>query len=182
MIQHGIPEDIIDHISIENIWQLVKLRESIHNAIPRPINWVEMISFLEQKFDKLHFSSDIIDQLKPQPFNYYIVERLEELLGVLQSYVESRDVNGSHTNQTNEIINKHFVGKKAWFTDESDQNKIDFKCQLTFRDSDNLLKKIFAPFHGKIKVSQFRIHFPWPISPKDTYIKILYIGPKITKA
>lgn len=182
LIQHGLPEDILGQLSVDNVWEYEQLNNSIDNAIPRPENWSEAVEYLTDRFKKLQFSDQIIKQLSSQPFNYYVVERLIELLGVLQLYIESRDDDGEYTEQTKELLANHFNGSKAWFTDESISNIRDFKQQLTFNDSDGSSNKIFAPFHGKIKTPQFRVHFPWPIKAEDIYIKILYIGPKITKA
>ena len=181
-IQHGIAEEILGEICVKNIWTVDDLVNSIDGSIPTPKNWNEAAQYLIDKFDRLQFSTEIFNQLSSQPFSFYIVERLEELLSVLQQFIECRDSNGEYTQKNHETLENHFMGDKAWFSDESSSNKISFKHQLKFPDPNNVSKKIFAPFHGKIKTPQFRVHFPWPIRLKDRVIKILYIGPKITKS
>jgi hypothetical protein len=41
---------------------------------------------------------------------------------------------------------------------------------------------IFAHFHGKISHRFFRLHFDWPVPSTATRLKVLYIGPKLTKS
>ena len=45
----------------------------------------------------------------------------------------------------NELYNKHFVGEKAWFTDESKKNKDNFRKEMTFPDPEDTSQKIFCP-------------------------------------
>jgi hypothetical protein len=52
---------------------------------------------------------------------------------------------------------------------------------MSFVDPENPAKKFFCPWHGKIQTPQFRIHFEWPIPAHQQRLKVLYIGPKITK-
>lgn len=52
---------------------------------------------------------------------------------------------------------------------------------MTFSDPSPTGKKLFCPWHGKIKTPQFRIHFEWPRPAGQREIKVVYIGPKITK-
>jgi len=181
-VQHGLTEDILGNIGVKNVWSIDQLIASIERATPRPNNWNEALNFLDERFDKLYLSPDIRCQLASQPYSTCVVDRLDSLFHVLQSYIESRGDDGRHTALSNEILCKHFKGDKAWFSDESASNRADFSSELTFKDPFDPTKNIFASFHGKIKTPQYRVHFPWPITAEDTQIKILYIGPKITKS
>lgn len=90
-------------------------------------------------------------------------------------------MDGTNSIETDRLIAAHFSGEKAWFTDESEGNKKKFASQMTFVDPLNSSMKIFCPFHGKIKTPQYRIHFPWPMAQDEGVLRIVYIGPKITK-
>jgi hypothetical protein len=80
-----------------------------------------------------------------------------------------------------DLLQKHFVGEKAWFSDESDENKARFKDEMTFPDPEDSSCSLRCYWHGKIKTPQYRIHFEWPVPPPFRRIKIAYIGPKIAK-
>jgi hypothetical protein len=75
-----------------------------------------------------------------------------------------------------------FMGEKAWFTDEGGRNKTNFRKEMTFCDPEDTSRNIFCSWHGKINISYpIRIHFSWPITAEQRKIKVVYIGPKITK-
>lgn len=60
-------------------------------------------------------------------------------------------------------------------------NQREFCSELTFSDPENAGKFIFAHWHGKISRRFYRIHFEWPITKDMSRLKVLYLGPKITK-
>ena len=70
---------------------------------------------------------------------------------------------------------------RALFSGESAGNQDTFRAQMTFPDPDDADKNIFAHWHGKISHRFFRLHFEWPVPAKEKHMKILYLGPKITK-
>ncbi len=130
---------------------------------------------------ELVIASAIESHLKRRPFHSAVCRRIFELLGVLREIVlETRD-DSSLTPAGVALVQKHFVGDKAWFTDESDRNKARYRDDLTFADPENTGRSIFCPFHGKIKIEQFRIHFEWPRPLGQKQVKVVYIGPKITR-
>lgn len=90
--------------------------------------------------------------------------------------------NQAFTHRTHEIVADFFTGEKALFTDESDGNKSYFRKDLTFEDMSNPGQEKLYSWHGKIKTPQYRVHFSWPLTEKQEYIDIVYIGPKITKS
>lgn len=175
-VVHGLPEEPINRLFIDNIWQLADLKDSALGYIPFPVNWKQMLNVAQVRFDKLFFSPDCINSLKAEPFSKYVVERAFELLGVLQEFMICLDDENSYSDRKNELLNQHFVGRKAWFTSESPIDKQD----LSFPDPDKPGTKVFCPWHGKIKSPQYRIHFEWPVESRSK-IRIFYIGPKITK-
>lgn len=177
-ILHGLPEEPLGVISLDNQHDLDKLRETAFSAIPFPINWNQMLEVAKVKFPHLIFTSCCIDSLRSEPFVSYVVERTFELLRVLEEFAVAKLADGTFTEKNHELIDTHFSGAKAWFTDESDQNKDKFKDDMTFSCDDGT--SIFCPWHGKIKTPQYRIHFTWPLTGTAP-ITIAYIGPKLTK-
>ena len=80
-----------------------------------------------------------------------------------------------------ELWQKYCVGERSWFSDESPNDKRYFKHELSFPDPDDNANKLDCSWHGKVKISQFRIHFQWPRPAGQAHLKVVYIGPKITK-
>jgi len=180
VIVQGLPEDPLATIAVPNIWDFSKLQISALAVIPSPCNWHQMLAQAQIRFDKLIFSPQCIDELMMQPFSAYVAERAFELLRVLNEFMECRNDDGTYTARNQELIDLHFSGTKAWFTDESVTNKRDFKTEMSFPDFERQGKKVFCSWHGKIKTPQYRIHFEWPTIARST-LRIFYIGPKITK-
>ena len=179
LVQHGLTEFPLGSIEVPNTYKLRELRHEAESVVS-PRNWDEFLAYSRQRFTQLMIL-DIVDApLSRHPFSEGIAERVTGLLEILDSFVSSRDQKGTHTGETNELIRKHFQGETAKFSDESEINKNKFRSKLTFRDKDTG-QNLFCPWHGKISTQDFRIHFHWPLMPKDAKLKIAYIGPKITK-
>jgi hypothetical protein len=177
-VRHGLTEAPLGDVPVPNIWDIDKLCQSVQSIIPAPVNWMHMLEQAQGRFDQLIFSPQSVDSLRKEPFSNYVVERVFELLAVLQEFVNCLNENGSHSARNHEIIATHFAGDKVWFTDESESNKRTFRNEMSFLDQNG--KYIFCPWHGKIKTPQYRIHFEWPL-PVRSKLRIFYIGPKITK-
>lgn len=180
VIVQGLPEEPLATISVQNIWDFSKLQNSALTAIPSPCNWHQMLEQAQILFDRLTFSPQCLDELTMQPFSAYVVERVFELLRVLDEFMQCRNDDGTYTERNHELIGQHFSGKKSWFSDESETNLRDFKNEMSFPDFEHPGKKVFCSWHGKIKSPQYRIHFEWPTKLRST-LRVFYIGPKITK-
>ena len=179
LVQHGLTESPLGSIEVPNTYKLRELRHEAESVVS-PRNWDEFLAYSRQSFTQL-IILDIVDApLSRYPFSEGIAERVTGLLEILDSLVSSRDQKGTYTGETNELIRKHFQGATAKFSDESETNKNKFTSKLTFRDKDTG-QDLFCSWHGKIAIQDFRIHFNWPLTPKDTKLKVVYIGPKITK-
>jgi hypothetical protein len=122
-----------------------------------------------------------MNSLLPTPFSQLVTKRIFELLDILNRLVIESDLNGQLSETGRNLLQQHFSGDKAWFTDESSTNKRNFKQEMTFSDPIDNSKKIFCSWHGKIKTPQVRVHFEWPRPNNQKKIKVVYIGPKITK-
>ena len=180
-VVQGLLDEPISHLNVDNLWCINALKISANAKIPFPINWDQMLEQAQSRFNKLTILSNCTKPLENEPFKSSVVERVFSLLEVLQKFMDSLTPAGLHTDTTNELISNHFSGSKAWFTDESERNKIDFKSEMTFPDPDKPGKYVFCPWHGKIKTPQYRIHFEWP-AKQGQPIRVFYIGPKITKS
>lgn len=181
-IQHGLTGAVFDHYDIKNIWDISTLEATISSSKPEPQNWNEFLKDIQSQFSEtLIISDSACDDLNSTPFSLYVVRRSFDLLHVLSKLVACRDATGAWTPEGQKLYNLHFQGKKSWFSDESDSNKIKFRQEMTFPDPERPEERLFCPMHGKIKNPQTRIHFVWPIPPRQK-LKVVYIGPKITKA
>lgn len=175
-----LTEDELVQVGVKNIWSLDKLKKDAVEIQPTPTSWKMLYDNLNIKYQRLRFSEQILEQLAPLPFTVTVCDRLDELCRVLEEYLNSRDADGRHTQTSEEIIQNHFHGDKAWFTDETESDKHKFKYELTFNNQRTSENELFT-FHGKVKTPQVRMYFEWPIKPEQQEIHIVYVGPKITK-
>lgn len=176
----GLPEEPISTIELENQWKWEDVQRAVETAMPPITNWEQMLTEARRRFDYLDLVTGCDAPLKPEPFSHYVVERVFELLQVLNEYASCMAETGAPNKRTNELMAQHFSGEKSWFSDESTSNKRDFKEKLEFRDPAQPDSKVSCPWHGKIKTPQYRIHFEWPPIPRKK-LRVFYIGPKITK-
>lgn len=177
----GLLEEPISTIEVENQWKWEDVQRAVEAAMPPIINWEQMLTEARGRFDHLDLVADCGDPLKSEPFSQYVVERVFELLKVLNEYISCMAESCAPTERNHELIAQHFTGEKSWFSDESTSNKQDFKNKLEFADPAQPGDKIFCPWHGKINTPPYRIHFEWPPRPKAK-LRVFYIGPKITKS
>lgn len=180
VVVQGLPEEPLATLAISNIWKFSELQNSALAAIPSPCNWHQMFEQARLRFEKLTFSPQCIDELAIQPFSAYVVVRVFELLRVLNEFMQFRNDDGTYSAKNYELIDQHFSGAKAWFTNESVTNQRDFENEMSFLDFEHPGEKVFCSWHGKIKTPQYRVHFEWPIKASQT-LRVFYIGPKITK-
>lgn len=174
-VGHGLPEEPLAEIDVPNWWDVSNLAVA---ATPRPESWTEMLDTARIRFQRLKFSEAINRDLRSVPFHGGIVDLIFERLSVLEAIAdETMDARGSLSSRGKELIQEHFVGKKAQFSSENPRRVSD----LSFPDPDNPNTQLFCPWHGKVKMGQFRIHFEWPRPENQQDIKVAYIGPKITK-
>lgn len=179
-ILHGLPESPLDTVPVPNLWDADVLCDSAQAAVPAPANWLQMLEQACGRFNKLSFSPRSTDSLRGEPFSQYVVERVFVLLGVLQEFMDCLHGDGSYSDRNHKLIAQHFAGEKAWFTDESETNRQNYRAEMSFPDPEHDGKKVFCSWHGKIKTPQYRIHFEWPVEARPK-LRVFYIGPKITK-
>lgn len=175
LVNHGLPEEPLPPVDVPNWWNISDLAVA---ATPRPESWAEMLETARIRFQRLKFSESIKRDLQRVPFHSGVVDLIFERLGVLEAIAdETTDSHGALSNRGMELHQERFVGKKAQFSSEKPHRESD----LTFPDPDSPSARLFCPWHGKVKLGQFRIHFEWPRPDNQQEIKVVYIGPKITK-
>lgn len=182
-VDHGLEEDRIGVYDVENFWTIDALRAAAREAAPEPINWRELIEVARERFPRLHLPDSVYSRgsLAREPFSAVIAERALVLLSHLNDYMLGRDSDGSEGIASRELIEQHFTGERALFTGESETNRRQFERELTFPDPSSLGAEIVAHWHGKISHRYFRLHFEWPVPANAEMLKVLYLGPKITK-
>jgi hypothetical protein len=179
-VQQGLAIEPLAFIDVVNHWTIAQLEQAIESC--RAFNsWHDVQVEINRRFDQLILSANVMDALMATPFSKYAADRIFILLGILNQLVVETNENGQLSEIGIALHNDFFVGDKALFTDESDRNKAKFAREMTFSDPRDASKRIFCPFHGKIKSPQLRIHFEWPIPSRQREMKVVYIGPKITK-
>jgi hypothetical protein len=178
LIKHGLPQEILSEVFVENFWKISQIESC---EIVEIDSWTSMMDAAIAKMGSIVLSPDISSQLRPCPFDRGVALRILELLEVLDRVASETQADSKLTEEGLQTIQMYFVGEKAAFTDESERNKIDFRSELTFPDPAQAGRTFLCPWHGKVKKGQFRIHFEWPRPVGQREIKVVYIGPKITK-
>jgi len=181
-VVHGFEDEPIATYDVENFWNLEKALQFAFDIDKLASTWEETIKVARNRFSKLLLSDNLwkIKKLASQPFDPVIRDQCFRLLCCLNEYMKGHNSDGSEGVRSSEIKRNFFQGGNALFSDESDTNKRDYEKEMTFEDPEGG-EPIVATWHGKIRHRQFRIHFEWPVPSKAKVIKILYIGPKITK-
>ncbi len=170
----------IVHIEVINHWDVNSLEIALQAAASPITSWQQLARDMPICCPNLTFSENSFEPLYSHPFVDCAAKRIVELLKVLDKFKNCFDAQGQRTDEGNRLYQEHFTGDKAWFSTSSDDEKIEFKNELTFNHPNNKDEKLFCPWHGKIKTPQIRIHFSYPIRA-DKPLYVPYIGLKITK-
>lgn len=178
-ISHSLEDILVGSYDVDNVWDVCDVGEKLKALVVPPASWEEMLKVSIDSFKYLAFLSEPHLDLIATPFSRGASERIYLLLGVLNKIAQNTNDDGSRNEAAKNLYETFFVGEKPAFTDESDSNKKEFKKELTFVNSDG--EGVFAPWHGKINSPKIRIHFEWPRPINQKIIKVLFIGPKITK-
>lgn len=167
-------ENLLNHSTAET------LELELKKVDPPLRSWEQMARACRQRFEAIHFSEDAFAPLNGSPFVFAAAKSIMDLLAVLNKFKKTHSLENGRDREGDEMYRTYFTGPRAWFSDSSDREKIDFENEMSFSHPKDGNEKIFAPYHGKIQTPQMRIHFSWPITAKTT-VYILYIGDKITK-
>ena len=167
-------------ITITNHWDVNSLEIALQAAASPITSWQQLARDIPICCPNLTFSENSFEPLYSHPFVDNAAKRIVERLKVLDDFKNCFDTQGQRTQEGQRLYQEHFTGDKAWFSTSSDDEKTEFKNELTFNHPNNKDEKLFCPWHGKIKTPQIRIHFSYPIRA-DKPLYVPYIGLKITK-
>lgn len=160
---------------VENHWATPPLERALTIARPLPRSWNDLREGLV--LSSLVLSDDAFKPLRGQPFNRSQAEGIEQLVYVLDQL--SCALQNRNEDARREIMNLHFAGKSARFSDSSDTEKREFAGRMTFRDPQTDCDAA-CYWHGKVSSGTLRLHFTDPHSVGRP-ISLCYVGPKITK-
>ena len=175
---HGFCEEPINRVDVPNFMDGARLEKKLKDAISEPRNWNEFLAQCETRFDRVLIGAHCRTVLKSHPFQPSVGRMAFKLLSILQKLMGEMDESGTLTPRGNNLFVEHFVGKNAWFTDESKRRKDAAPDRFTFPDPTGE-GDIDCFWHGKIKTRFYRIHFEWPVRPPRRYLKVGYIGPHL---
>lgn len=180
---HGLEDEPLGEYSVENFWGMEAAIARVLNEQGPATNWQAMVEEARQRFPNLALPDALYEEprLLREPFDAIIRDRFYVLLEYLNAYMCGRDNAGKEGSGSREILQAHFQGERALFSPESTTNKRDFRREMTFPDPDGG-DDICAHYHGKISHRVFRLHFDWPVPATASKLKVLYLGPKLTKS
>jgi hypothetical protein len=183
IVDHGIVEERLGAVNVHNLWTIDDLHSSALNASPQIGSWRMLIEGARERFPELLIPDSVYlnPLLAREGFDVPIRDRSLVLLDYLNRYMLGRGENGAEGPIARDIVQNHFTGDRALFTGESPGNQRRFSSEMTFVDPQNAGVEIFAHWHGKISHRFFRLHFEWPVPANARQLKVLYLGPKLTK-
>ena len=176
-------EALLGAYDVENLWDVDALTASAAGAAPAVTSWRSLVEVGRERFphlvipDALHSNRS----LAAEAFSAVIADTALRLLGYLDAYMAGRDADGSEGPRAREIIDRHFTGDRAAFSGESASNQRAFATALHFPDPECAGAYLFAHWHGKISHRYFRLHFEWPVPGDRRTLRVVYLGPKLTK-
>lgn len=165
-----------EHVDLTNWREAAALAEGLREVQPKARAWKELRREIV-RFPNLHFALDCLDPLRGLPFSDGAARAILRRLDVLNRFVGLRGETGASAHERRRLHQEHFHGRKAWFSDSSDEEKSRFRAKMHFRHPERPGERLFCPWHGKVKIQQIRIHFSWPEPP----IHVVYIGQKLTR-
>ena len=183
-VDQGLPEERLGKYDVENFWTVQDLEASALSAGPLITSWKLLVESARERFSWLVIPDSVYQnsKLAREPFEVAIRDRALVLFGYLNAYMAGRSPDGVEGPNARSIVQKYFVGDRALFTGESQSNQRDFRNELSFPDPEDSNHLIFAHWHGKISHRFFRLHFEWPVPVRTIGLKVVYLGPKLTRS
>ncbi len=176
-IIHGLLEEPIADVKVPNYLESAALAKSIEAEQPAPKNWGELLTQARQDFDRLCIGDHCDQILSRQPYQSHQAERILKLLRVLQELVETMGEDGELSAEGRRLHSQFFVGKEAWFTEESETRRHSPRT-FTFPNPTGP-GELTCFWHGKIRSGFFRLHFEWPVESPRERLRVAYIGPHL---
>lgn len=164
---------------LANHWEAETLERRCAELEGPITSWADLERRARRDFARLTLAMNVVAPLDRLPFHPGAAREIHARLRVLNELKGHFTQEGRLDAEGLRIKQDYFVGGKAWFSDSSDTEKVDFRKELTFPNP-AAVGDLFCPWHGKVKIEQLRIHYRDPIT-KDDPLFVVYIGPKLTK-
>lgn len=174
VVVQGLRDEAQEHVQVPNFLDAETLAKAVEAHQSDPTNWADALAHARQRFDRLLIGDYCDTSLSKQTFGLHQARRMLELFAVLQTLMEEMGQGGELSATGQELREKHFVGKMAWFSDESETNKRS-PAQFTFPDPAGP-GRLTCFWHGKIRSEFLRMHFEWPPANPVGRLRIVYIG------
>lgn len=181
-VDHGLREERLGVVPVPNVWTIPDLLAGAAND-PPIVNWRVLIEVARLRFPRLVIPDSVHQHkmLAREPYSDVIGTRVLTLLGHLNAYMAGRGPDGAEGPAAREIVRQFFEGDRAAFSGESEGNQNRFRSAMTFPAHGSDDETIFAHWHGKISYRVFRLHFEWPVPQNANVLRVVYLGPKLTK-
>ena len=177
VVVHGLHDEPFAQVPVPNYLEPDALAKAIQTDRPEPKNWPELLSEARQHFDRLCIGEHCDQILSRQPYQPHQARRILELFNVLQRIMQEMREDGGLSAEGRDLHSQFFVGKNAWFTDETETRKQSLKT-FTFPNPAGQ-GTLTCFWHGKIRSDAFRLHFEWPVESPRERLRVAYIGPHL---
>jgi len=174
------------NVDVLNHWEPIAVEDSLR-ALPAPVlSWARLEVLATALCTRITFAPDAFAPLAGHPFVTSAAQRLLFIFETLNRFKSCFSADGQRTPEGHEIYQNHFTGRGgdggrgALFCDSSDEEKENFRAELTFRHPTDERNTLFCPWHGKVQTPQLRVHFSWPVRADEPFY-VVYVGPKITR-
>lgn len=170
-----------ERIEVVNYRDARAVEAALRVASPQIASWEMLADVSKARCTRLTFSSDCFGPLQGYPFVSKAAQDVLSRLEALDQLKTCFDSAGNRTAEGHKLYQKHFTGKRAWFSPSSSTERSKFKTEMTFPHPDIPGKDLFCPWHGKVNYHPpLRIHFSWPVTAADP-LYVVYIGPKLAR-
>jgi hypothetical protein len=167
-------------IHVTNHWTLDSVKTSLQSHPIVIDSWASLADHLRHSCTRLTFSDNAFQPLQGHPFAVAAAVRIRVMLHTLNEFKGCFNESGERNEAGHRLLENHFTGENAWFSDSSATEKRVFEKELTFSHPDRPDQDLFCPWHGKVQTPPYRIHFSWPVT-RDGPVYVVYIGPKLSK-
>ena len=167
----------VREVLVANYRNSTELGDILRSAPAAIKSWKDLEQSSISHCSHLTFLPDCFDPLLGHPFVNSAARLVLRQLEMLDRF---KAIRGRNSTEGNRLYQDHFTGARAWFSDSSDTEKVEFRNKLTFRNPANTQKTLFCTWHGKVNYhTPIRIHFSWPVRASEP-LYVTYIGPKLT--
>ena len=175
VVVQGVLDEAKARVEVPNFLDPATLAEAVQADWPDPTNWAEALAQARTRFDRLLIGGHCDNCLSKETFGPHQSRRANQLFAVLQTLMEEMDGRGRLSTKGQRLRTTHFVGKTAWFSDESETNK-QAPQRFTFPDPATPGGRLTCFWHGKFRSDALRMHFEWPPADPAGRLRIVYIG------